>query len=248
MAPPYPKPCHLYRRWFDTGQGRVEHTNMRSAAVLPGISPVSLAGQHVLPVLPMLAPLLAGGALRRGSTVAVAGSMSLALALLAGPSAGGSWCAAVGLPALGLSAAAEWGVALRRLALVAHPGQDWPSVVATLLDALDVVLAGPPARVRSADARRLVARGRERGAVLIVAGPWEGADVRLAVVESHWQGVGDGHGHLQARRVEVVAEGRGAAARPRRARLWLPGPASLGELGCKVVARATTLGARTVAS
>jgi len=210
------------------------------------IRPVASADQKVLPVLPALASLLPGGALRRGSTVAVTGSMSLALGLLAGPSAAGSWCAAVGLPALGLAAAGEWGVALERLVLIPYPGREWPNVVATVLDALDVVLAGPPGRVRPADARRLAARSRERGAVFVVAGAWEGAEVRLSVAQSHWSGLGDGHGHLQARRVEVVVEGRGAAARPRRTHLWLPGPP--GELGAKVVAGGATLGARTAAS
>jgi len=201
-----------------------------SAAVPPGLAglpesvrPVSLAGGRVLPVLPALVGLLPGGGLRRGSTVAVAGSTSLALALLAGPSAAGSWCAAVGLPSLGLLAAAEVGVAVGRLALVASPGADWAAVVAALLDALDVVVVRLPDRgVRAADARRLGARARERGAVLVPLGRWEGADVRLSVASSSWQGLGEGSGHLRARLVEVVAEGRGAAARPRRARLWFP--------------------------
>ena len=71
------------------------------------VGPVTLAGDHVLPVLPTLEDLLPGQALRRGSTVAVVGSTSLALALAAAPSASGSWCAAVGLPSLGLLAVAE---------------------------------------------------------------------------------------------------------------------------------------------
>ena len=187
--------------------------------------PVSLAGEHVLPVLPALEALLPGGRLRRGSTVAVAGSTTLALALVAGPSGAGSWGAVVGLPSLGLAAAAEAGVALDRLALVASPGPDWPAVVAALLDALDVVVVRPPARVRAATARGLGARARERGAVLVPVGAWEGADVRLRATASRWEGVGEGHGHLRARRVEVRAEGRGAAARPRLVRLWLPSPA-----------------------
>jgi hypothetical protein len=47
-------------------------------------------------------------------------------------------------------------------------------------------------------------------------------DVGLAVTASRWTGLGDGHGCLRGRQVEVVAEGRGAAARPVMARLWLP--------------------------
>jgi hypothetical protein len=191
---------------------------------------VALAGERLLPVLPALTPLLPAGGLRRGSVVAVSGSTSLALALLAATSAQGSWCAAVGLPALGLAAAAEVGVVLDRFPLVASPGPGagpggWAWVVAALLDAFDVVLARPPSGVRAADARRLTARVRERGAVLVVSGTWvEPADVRLLLAAGAWEGVGQGHGRLRGRRVEVVTGGRGAAARERRVPLWLPHP------------------------
>jgi hypothetical protein len=163
--------------------------------------------------------------------VSVGGSTSLALALLAAASAQGSWCAAVGLPALGLAAAAELGVALERFPLVASPGRSpgaggWAWVVAALVDAVDVVLARPPAHVKAADARRLTARARERGAVLVVSGVgWpDAAEVQLTVTSAVWEGVGRGHGRLRGRRVEVVAGGRGAAARERRVALWLPHP------------------------
>ncbi len=196
--------------------------------------PVAMAGDRLLPVLPALAPLLPAGGLRRGSVVAVSGSTSLALALLAATSAQGSWCAAVGMPALGLAAAAEVGVALERFPLVASPGPGpgpggWAWVVAALLDAFDVVLARPSSGLggsgAAADARRLTARVRERGAVLVVSGTWpEPAEVRLAVASTAWEGIGQGHGRLRGRRVEVVAGGRGAAARERWVPLWLPHP------------------------
>src|SRR2546430_2156996 len=69
--------------------------------------PVSLAGEQLLPALPAIAGLLPDGGLRRGTTVAVAGSTSLALALAAGPSGAGSWCVGVGARSLGLVAAAD---------------------------------------------------------------------------------------------------------------------------------------------
>ena len=193
--------------------------------------PVALAGERVLPVLPALQPLLPDGGLRRGSVVAVSGSTSLALALVAAASTAGSWCAAVGVgrPPVNPVAAAELGVVLGRFPLVAAArGPErggWAWAAAALLDALDVVVAWSPPRLRPADARRLAARGRERGSVLVVAGTsgWpEAVDVRLTVAAATWEGVGDGHGRLLARRVEVVATGRGAAARERRAALWLP--------------------------
>jgi hypothetical protein len=189
------------------------------------VRPVALAGEERLAVLEPLEPLLPNGALRRGSTITVQGSTALALALLARATAEGSWAGVVGAPHLGLVAAAELGVALDRLALVPAPGGQWATIAAALLDAVDLVLVEPTARVRPADARRLATRARERGAVLVPIGAWsEGADVRLGVAASRWEGLGDGHGHLRARQVDVVAQGRGAAARERRVTLWLPGP------------------------
>jgi hypothetical protein len=208
---------------------------LRELTGLAGLAkPVAPAGERLLPVLPPLETLLPAGGLRRGSVVSVAGcgSTSLALSLLAAASALGSWCAAVGLPALGLAAAAELGVVLERFPLVASPGSGsgpggWAWVVAALLDAFDVVLARAPAGsgLRAADARRLTARVRERGAVLVVPGAWgEPAEVRLTVASVVWEGLGQGHGRLRGRRVEVVTGGRGAAARERRVPLWLPHP------------------------
>jgi len=208
----------------------------RLADVADRIRPTTLAREQRLPVLPALEALVPG--LRRGSTLSVDGpaATSLALAMAAGPSQDGAWVAAVGFPSLGLLAAAELGVALERLVLVADPGRAdggaavWPAVVAALVDAFEVVLVHAGERVRAADGRRLVARTRERGAVLVQVGgtrptrsTWpEGADVALTVADATWEGLGEGHGHLRARRVTVEAGGRRDAARARRAELWLP--------------------------
>jgi hypothetical protein len=179
--------------------------------------PVALSGERLLPVAAPLAELFPGGGLRRGSTITVAGSTSLALTVVAAASAAGSWCAAVGMPSLGLMAAAEAGIDLARFPLVPDPGDQWAAVAAALVDAVDLVLVRAPARARPADCRRLSARVRERGAVLVVNSRWvEGADVRLSVSSARWDGLGQGHGHLTSRRVEIVAAGRGAAARERR--------------------------------
>ena len=123
--------------------------------------PTVLAREQVLPVLPALCELLPGGALQRGTTVSVQGeaATSLALALLAGASAAGSWIAIVGLPSLGLAAAAELGLALERLVVVRDPSPaSWGSVVAALVGSFDAVLLAPTHRVRPADSRRLAAR------------------------------------------------------------------------------------------
>ena len=200
---------------------------MTAAVVAPARQArVERAGERPLPVLTALEPLLPPGGLRRGSAVAVRGSASLLLALLAGPSREGAWCAVVGLPGLGLVAAAEIGVALERLALVPDPGPDWAAVAGALLDAMDVVVVAPRGRVLDGDVRRLAARARQRGAVLVPYGAvrWPGAERRLSAVGGSWEGLGAGSGHLRARRVVVRSEGRGAAARAHELRLWLPAP------------------------
>ena len=174
---------------------------------------------ELLPVLPALRSLLPG--LRRGQVVSVDEVGALATALVAGASEYGAWCAVVGLPEYGVLAAARSGVSLDRLMLVDEPGQRWAEVVAILLGAVEVVLLRPPARPSVTEVRRLSAFARRHGAVLVVAGvPWEGAQVRLRVASSVWTGLGDGHGHLRSRRVQVVAEGKG---RPKTEWLWLPG-------------------------
>ncbi|MFB9683134.1 hypothetical protein [Amycolatopsis plumensis] len=201
-------------------------------AALPGVTTASrVAAQaerasatgRVLPVVPALAGLLPDTGLRRGSTVAVHGGTSLLLALLAAATTAGSWAAAVGMPSLGIAAAAEYGVDVARLALVPHPGPESPAVIAALLDGVDLV-AVQPETVRPAVARRLSARARHRGAVLLSAGAWPGADVELSCRRSPWSGPSSGYGHLQWRRVQVRAHGRGAAARPLTADLHLPAP------------------------
>jgi len=193
-------------------------------------------GERILPVLPELRGLFPAGGLRRGSTVAVAptepgsvatggppfGATSILLALLAGASAAGSWCAVVGMPSLGLVAAAELGIALDRLALVPDPGPDWPAVAAALLDGIDVVVAAPPGPVSAPLAGRLAARARQRGGVLVGYGRWAGADVVLETAGGGWSGLGQGHGRLSRRELVVSRYGRGAAARPRQAILWIP--------------------------
>jgi hypothetical protein len=227
-----------------------DHGQMLDVAIrrLDGSTAVDLGTRTAppLPVAPALAPILPDG-LRRGSTVSVTGSVSLLLALLGAASAGGAWCALVGFPLISAEAAHEYGIDLARLAIVPSPGVggftaqqgSWTTAIGALLDAVDVVAARPP-RVVPGDVRRLAARARSRDAVLMPFYPhaggtreqrsdqqssdqhWPGADVRLRARDGQWSGIGAGGGRLQARQLEVTAEGRGTAARPRAARLWLP--------------------------
>ncbi len=185
--------------------------------------PVVLAGERVLAVPGPLGALLPGGTVRRGSVVAVdgvpgTGTTSVALQLAAAATAAGEWAAAVELDAsLGGIAAREAGVVLDRFAVARRvPPARWAAVVAALLDGISVVLAEVPAFARIGDARRLLARARERGAVLVAMGPWPAeAALRLRTDDSTWRGLGCGAGTLTGRDLQVHVDGRGAAARER---------------------------------
>lgn len=157
--------------------------------------------------------------LQAGSSYSV-DSMSLAMALMAGPSADGAWCGVVGTAELGLEAAAAAGVELQRTILVPDPGEAWLEVVAALVDVLGVVVLRAPAHVAAKDVSRMSARLRQRGGILIAYGDWPRSEARLSLREIEWSGVGRGHGHLQTRQVTVEVQ-RGTAP-ARRRRLWMP--------------------------
>jgi hypothetical protein len=170
---------------------------------------------------PALAGLLQ---MQTGSSYGVE-SASLATLLLAGPSADGAWCGVVGLPELGLEAAAAAGVDLSRTILVPDPGEVWLEVTAALVDVLGVVVVKPPAQVADGDAARLAARLRQRGSILVAlstgsGGDWPRCEARLGLSDVEWVGLGSGHGHLRARQATV--EVRRGTAPPSSARLWLP--------------------------
>lgn len=193
------------------------------ADMLPGsASPEPEATERVLPVRAGLSSLLPSGGLDRGSTMVVAGSTSLVLGLLAEASQGGAWVAVVGLPAVGVLAAHQTGLVLDRVALVPSPGADGPTVLAALLDGVEVVVVGPQVPLGDADRRRLSARARERGAVLLATTSWPGARVVLTAEQSRWEGLDHGSGRLRSRRLVVARSGRGAAGRSHRHEVLLP--------------------------
>ena len=199
------------------------------------VEPLTLAGDQIVPTLDALEGLFPTGALARGTLVDIGsragGARSLALALSAAATQQGGWAAYVGLPGIDLSVGAELGVALERVAIIDRPAPDqWATVVAALIGAFELVVIGAPPRVRSTDLRRLQARARERGSVLVVVGGGRAVEVvrreaglSLLIDRSQWHGLGHGHGHLQARSVIVTTSGRRGAARPRHLALWLPG-------------------------
>ena len=191
--------------------------------------PITGAHERVIPVSGPLGALLPGAALRRGAVVGVdgtlgAGASSVAFALAAAVTTVGEWAGAIDLDrSLGGRAAAEAGIALDRFAVVRPPPGEtfppdrWATVVAALLDGMSLVLVELPRSVRAADARRLVARAREREVILVpfgAAANWP-ADVSLRVraVGGAWPGLDAGSGVLGERTVRVQVVGRGAAAR-----------------------------------
>ena len=139
---------------------------------------------------------------------------------MAGPSADGAGCGVVGSAEVGRAAAAAAGVELRRTILVPDPGEAWLEVTAALIDVLGVVVVAAPSQVSGKDVSRISARLRQRGGVLIAYGDWPRCDARVSLRDAEWVGLGQGHGHLQARRVTV--EVRRGTAPARAGRLWLP--------------------------
>ena len=188
----------------------------------PGQGVVS--GTGLLPVSAAFHDLLPMGALQRGSVVAAGGWSLLCLALAGGPVAAGAWCAVAGVADFGVTAATDAGLDPARLLLVPDLGPNWPQVVVSLLDGCDLVLLRLPDRPSAQTRRKVEAAVRRFGGVLLVAGDWEGAQVRLRITGQAWDGIGMGHGRLRRRRVRVVADGRGEWSRSRARWLWLPGP------------------------
>ena len=180
-------------------------------------------GSATVPVLPALRELLPRGGLARGSVVTVAEFGLLCLALAAAASADGAWFGIAGIPEAGVLAAAALGLDAGRILLVPDPGPSWPQVTASLLDGCELVLLRPPAPAPAQVRRRLEATLRRGRGVLLVAGDWPGAQLRLRVITQRWTGLGDGHGRLRACCAEVAADGRGEAAMTRTRWLWLPG-------------------------
>ena len=176
---------------------------------------------RLIPTHPDIGRLLPGGGLKQGAAYSVENSAALVMALLAAPSAAGSWCGVVGIPEFGVEAAQGFGIDLDRLVLVPHPGDQWLSVTAAVADVLGVVVTRPPKRASDSSVSRLTARLRQRGATLIVLGPWPQSEAMLSISESNWTGIGNGHGHLAARQVTVTVSSR-LATRPRSTRVWLP--------------------------
>jgi hypothetical protein len=211
----------------DAARGRLDEVGRRAR-------PLVLARDRSVPLAGDLAGLVPGGALTRGTVLGVEGSgaTSVGFELAAAVSAVGEWVAVVDLDATtGALAAREAGIALDRFAVVRRvPPARWATVVAALLDGVSLVLAEIPRAVRAGDARRLVARAREREAILVVSPPvdaigatvtdrWAaGTSLTFRAEHNEWIGV-DEAGYLTMRALRVRVDGRGVAARTRTGEL-----------------------------
>ncbi len=220
--------------------------------ILSKLKPVTLARDRLIDVPELLQPLLPWGGIQRGSSVAFAGagSWSLAMAVMAAglhgqaavdqphvagesgsvetfDSAGGGWMALVGVPSFNLAAAAGFGVRLDRVLVVEDPGLGrWATVVATLLESVDMVAVAPGVRIGDRDRRRLSARAREQESVLVHLDggrTWPSTpDLVFDVEAAGWEGIGDGHGHLRRRQAKVMVHGRRTGGPTEACSVWLP--------------------------
>jgi hypothetical protein len=212
------------------------------AAVARRVAPVAAAADpaRVLPVAGDLGRLLPGGGLRWGGVVRArgacgAGVTSLVGRLVAAATRAGEWAAVVDLGGtFGGLAALEAGIVPERFALVRGVSRPrWATTVGALLEGVACVAAVVPAGVRAAEARRLAARAREQGAVLVAVesvgvasrqvGSWPGEAVLcIDALRSTWPR-GCARGFLDEPVVQVEVSGRGAAHRPRRLALAAAG-------------------------
>jgi hypothetical protein len=243
LAPSVPSPAgRVGEAAGSLGRGRPlrvvdADARARLAALVPRLAPATMAAERVVPVHEALATVLPQG-LMQGSTVGCTGeaATSAALLVVAEATQRGAWVGVAGLSALGVQAAGEAGVDVERLVAVRrHPDQSqgrskerllddgtWGQILAAMVDGFDLVLLGPEVQVRPGTARRVQARAQPRGAVLVLAGEVPGFTCDLQVrADAVWDGLGDGHGHLRARRMQVEVHGR-RVPRPRRDELWFP--------------------------
>jgi hypothetical protein len=196
------------------------HTSVTTAA--------TLAHERTIPVVQALADMVPSGQLQRGSNLAVhgVGATSFALALAGEAVRNGSFLAIIAPPTFGLGACIDFDVPLRRVVQFSlTEASSWAQVVAAVIEGFDIVMLADAQRVSAGQTRKLIARNRERGSVLLrVGGPaWpDAADLRFDVGEPAWTGLGAGHGHLQARQVAVQVAGRRHRGAPRTHQILLP--------------------------
>ena len=124
-------------------------------------------------------------ACRDSGVLTLRGSTTLLLAALALRQGATGWCGIIGGDELGWCAATEVGLDLNRVLTVPAPLLDDAStltVTSTLLDGVDTLLIGATIAegLRPQHRRRLLARARERGRLILTPARWEGARILRA--------------------------------------------------------------------
>ena len=180
-------------------------------------------GLGPLEVTEVLQPLFAGRGFERGHVYGIAGEapLSLLFALVARATMQGSWFALVDLERAGLLSAHEHGVALHRTECVESGSLSaWPAVVGALVDGIDFVVVSSPVCSPS-EARRIAARVKAQGSVLIILGKPGAFDID-ATFSAHtrqWHF----NTFASARTMDVVAHGRRVHGN-RTCHVMLPSP------------------------
>lgn len=146
-----------------------------------------------------------------GAAAVVTGSTSLLVSLL-GAVQGDGWCAIVGWPELHAPAIAEAGGDLERVVLVPDVHGDGATVVAALLQGIDVTVVGPHVQLSGSERRRLLARARERGTTIVSPVPWEGAVVTVRAELVRWSGADRGSCWLRETELALVRHARADGA------------------------------------
>ncbi|KUI48674.1 hypothetical protein AU198_20470 [Mycobacterium sp. GA-1199] len=201
---------------------QVEHLRRKIAAVsskVGGSRRGTLPTSEALPASETLLPMpesldgLLPAPLPRGTVAVVSGARSLPLSMVAAVTAEGGHAAIVGQPDVGLLAAVEMGADLSRIAVIPEPGADPVEVAAVLMDGMDLVVLGLGGRsVPATRARAVVARARQKGCTLLVAGgDWQGASARLEAAVRGYEITGRGRpgfGRISRVRLATRAWGR----------------------------------------
>ena len=182
---------------------------VETAAQMAGRTQAQRDSGHgpVVAVDPVWASVLPARGLERGQVCNCTGdaAVSAVLSLVAHATQCGSWLAMVDMERTGLVAAHEHGVALERTLCIDTAGAPWAQVVGAVVDGVDIVVLSSP-RCSPADARRITARARAQGTVVIVSGN-PGAfvpDTSLRVRTVSWEF----DSHAAARTVHVQVAGR----------------------------------------
>lgn len=200
---------------------------MAALAPLTSLAAAVPTRDRTIPVDEPLGSMLPDGGLQRGRVVGCDGpaAVSLACGIAAGAIRAGSWLLLLGTSMVGLEALDELGVPLHRVVSVDAGPATWAERLVAAVDGFELILTAPPHGAERVE-RKVRQRVQARGAVVLSitgASGRIGCDLTLTSGAPRWVGIGQGHGRLVARQVEVVVAGR-RVPRPVRRTIWLPGP------------------------